>query len=71
MGKTTNWLDQSDQASVLVTLETSEEPMPILSPTSATSLTVANSLLARNGRAPRGSGEQVAFSVETRYAAGP
>ena len=84
VAKATNWLDQSDQAcghrvmpfhhlqaSVLVTLETLEEPMPIVSPTSATSLTVANSLLVAVGSAPRASGEQVAFSVETRYVAGP
>ncbi|CAJ1373697.1 unnamed protein product [Effrenium voratum] len=49
----TNWLGMSDQASATVYLERTEEPMPIVSPTSSVSAFIFNS-------------EPVAFSVETR-----
>ncbi|CAK9013480.1 unnamed protein product [Durusdinium trenchii] len=55
VAQVTNWLAQSDQASVLVTLETMEEPMPIVSPTSAQEATILNS-------------QEVSFSVVTQYA---
>lgn len=51
----TNWLGRSDQATVVVDLENSEEPMPIVTPTSAVSTTIYNS-------------DPVAFSVQTLYA---
>lgn len=55
VGTVKNWLDQTDTASIVVNVETSQEPMPIVSPTSPTATTILNS-------------EQVSFSVETRYA---
>eukprot|EP00931_Biecheleriopsis_adriatica_P112461 TRINITY_DN870_c0_g1_i4.p1 TRINITY_DN870_c0_g1~~TRINITY_DN870_c0_g1_i4.p1 ORF type:complete len:1850 (-),score=394.28 TRINITY_DN870_c0_g1_i4:66-5369(-) len=39
----TNWLEQSDQASAIVTLETEEEPMPFVSPETSQSISVYNS----------------------------
>eukprot|EP00438_Fugacium_kawagutii_P022689 Skav224913 [mRNA] locus=scaffold1112:563377:570407:- [translate_table: standard] len=51
----TNWLGVSDQATAVVELQTSEEPMPIVTPTSAESATILNS-------------DPVSFSVQTRYA---
>ncbi|CAJ1396666.1 unnamed protein product, partial [Effrenium voratum] len=51
----TNWLDQSKQASVFVSLESFTEEMPILSPASATTARIR-------------SRDEVTFAVETGYA---
>eukprot|EP00913_Durusdinium_trenchii_P000087 g77.t1 len=50
----TNWLGLSDQATAVVALETVEEPMPLVTPTSAVATSILNS-------------EPVAFSVQTSY----
>ena len=43
MANVTNWMGNWDQASAVVHLETSEEPMPLVTPTTPQSAAIQNS----------------------------